>query len=148
MRAMARRVAASEGLSRDGSHYKLQMNGRTGGWCDCHNTKAGSQARLSLFTYRKLDISFRGSLQQPLFRRLEIGKRLDIYTSITSRHQEKPSRVHSLRFLNKCDFYTVSRENLRFFRRQVFFYNGDFPLGSRYVNEKFIALRATAMLGN
>src|SRR5215510_9372601 len=88
------------------------------------------------------------SLQQPLFRSLPIGKRLDFYTSITSRQQEKPSRVHSLWFLNKCDFYPVSRENLRFFRRQEFFYNGDFPLSSRYVNEKFIALRAPAMLGN
>ena len=49
MRALARRVAAFEGLSRDDSHYKLQMIGRSGGWCDCHNTKAGSSPGFLLF---------------------------------------------------------------------------------------------------
>jgi hypothetical protein len=90
----------------------------------------------------------RRSFQQPFFRSLQIGKCLDIYASITSRHQEKLSRVHSLCRLNKCDFYPVLREYPRFFSRQVFFYNGDFSLSSRNINEKFIALRALAMLGN
>jgi hypothetical protein len=96
----------------------------------------------------ELDTGFWRSLQQPLLRRLEIRKCLDIYTSITSCHQEKPPWVHSLWRLNKYDFYSVARENPRFFRRQVFFYNRDIPLGSRNVDEKFIAIRALAMLGN
>src|SRR5262249_27862550 len=88
------------------------------------------------------------SIQQPLFRRLEIRKRLDIYASITRRHQEKPSWVYSLWRLNKYDFYPIARENPRFFRRKKFFYNRGFSLGSRNVNEKFIVIRELAMLGN
>jgi hypothetical protein len=89
--------------------------------------------RLQLVT-----VSFQRSFQQPLFRSLQIGKCLDIYTSITSRQQEKPSRIQSLRYLNKCDFYPEPRENPRFFRRKVFFCKGECSLGFRNINWIFI----------
>jgi hypothetical protein len=52
------------------------------------------------------------------------------------------------RVYRKCPDISVSGEYPRFFRSQVFFYDGDFSLVSRHVHEEFIVLRALAMLGN
>jgi len=113
-----------------------------------HQHKAGHEPGFRFFHVSIVGIGFRRSSQQPLFRSPEVRKHIDTYPSILGHQHEKLSRVYSLRFLNTCDLYPVSRENQRFIRRKVFFYNGGFSFKSRNINEKLIALRALAMLDN
>jgi hypothetical protein len=110
--------------------------------------------RVALFDWRGFgEIAGRraaasGSLQQPFFRRLEIRKSLDIYTSIPRHQYSKLSWVNLLWSADKRDFYSAARENQQPFCREESVRKRDFKVESGSVDEKFIVLRALAMFSD